>query len=136
MPKLDDASWHWGSDEFPEDLPEQAGATHIGMFVAWAILNGMWSEEPDWTADLEKVRARQMTGSAFLMKVSDGAFVSDDMTPDSAAFAEAYYPKAYMADYQKVLVGKLKSDYLVEDSWANYDLIAAVIDTRWSQTRS
>src|SRR6266404_3538306 len=35
--KYDDASWHYGGD-FPEDLPREAGATHTGMFVAWALL--------------------------------------------------------------------------------------------------
>jgi hypothetical protein len=35
--KYDDASWHFGG-EFPKDLPEEAAATHTGMFVAWAFL--------------------------------------------------------------------------------------------------
>ena len=30
MAKYDDASWHYGGD-FPDDLPEENGATHIGM---------------------------------------------------------------------------------------------------------
>jgi hypothetical protein len=35
--KLDDVSWHLGSDSFPDGLPEENAATHIGCFVAWAI---------------------------------------------------------------------------------------------------
>jgi hypothetical protein len=42
--KYDDASWHYGGD-FPKGLPQKAGATHIGMFLAWMILNGLSSEE-------------------------------------------------------------------------------------------
>ncbi|MGN6118448.1 MAG: DUF7832 domain-containing protein, partial [Rhodanobacter sp.] len=38
--KYDDASWHYGGD-FPKDLPDEAGATHTGMFVAWALLSGL-----------------------------------------------------------------------------------------------
>jgi hypothetical protein len=30
--KYDDASWHAGED-FPKDVPEDAGATHTGMFT-------------------------------------------------------------------------------------------------------
>ena len=35
--KYDDAGWHVGGD-FPDDLPPEAGATHIGMFAAWCML--------------------------------------------------------------------------------------------------
>lgn len=38
--KYDDASWHVGGD-FPKELPPEAGATHIGMFAAWCMLNGL-----------------------------------------------------------------------------------------------
>jgi len=36
--KYDDASWHYDG-EFPADLPPEAGATHIGMYLAWCLLN-------------------------------------------------------------------------------------------------
>ena len=42
--KYDDASWHYGGD-FPADLPQAAGATHIGMFLAWLIRNDYASQE-------------------------------------------------------------------------------------------
>ena len=32
--KYDDASWHY-EGAYPADLPPEAGATHIGMFLAW-----------------------------------------------------------------------------------------------------
>ena len=38
--KYDDWSWHSGR-EFPAGLPPEAGAIHIGMFVAWALLHGL-----------------------------------------------------------------------------------------------
>ncbi|WP_441328174.1 DUF7832 domain-containing protein [Mesorhizobium album] len=34
--KYDDASWHSGGN-FPRELPPEAGATHIAMFVAWPL---------------------------------------------------------------------------------------------------
>ena len=33
MAKYDDASWHWGAADFPDDAPEENGATYIGMFM-------------------------------------------------------------------------------------------------------
>ena len=50
--KYDDANWHCGSDTFPEDQPEEYGATHIGLFLKWCFIQG-WAgalhmrEEPD-----------------------------------------------------------------------------------------
>ena len=41
---IDNANWHYGGDGFPEDLPPEAGGTHIGMFLAWAIINHLESE--------------------------------------------------------------------------------------------
>ena len=42
--KYDEASWHYGGD-FPADLPASAGATHIGLFLAWMLIKGFASEE-------------------------------------------------------------------------------------------
>lgn len=41
--KYDDASWRYGG-EFPAELDETAGATHIAMFAAWCVLNGLSAE--------------------------------------------------------------------------------------------
>ena len=51
------------------------------------------------------------------------------------AFAIAYYqdegPRGYLADYESVLGGDLPSLYHVEDSWGNFEKLAAVIDRRY-----
>lgn len=41
--KHDDYTWHLEGD-FPADLPSEAAATHIGMFLAWAIHAGCVSD--------------------------------------------------------------------------------------------
>lgn len=118
MSKLDDASWH-------------DTATHIGLFVAWIILHDLWKGEASQAAAVAKVRGRSMTGQQFLLRQCDGKLTSDDLTTAGAAFAERYYPKQYMKDYRRLLVGKLPSDYAVADSWENYDRLAEAIDKRW-----
>ena len=132
MPKLDDCSWHSDADNFPADLPAENGGTHLGMFAAWAIHRGLWTEDPDWAEDLERVRRREMTGRDFLMENTDGKFDSDDFTEKGKAFVEEYYDKHYLADYDEAVGEGLSSLYEVEDSWENYERVAQAIDKRWT----
>lgn len=118
MSKLDDASWH-------------DTATHIGMFVAWTILNDLWKGEASQAAAVAKVRRRSMTGRQFLLQQCDGKLTSGDLAAKAAGFAGRYYPKLYMKDYRRLLVGKQPTDYAVEDSWENYDRLAEAIDKHW-----
>ena len=34
----DRADWHYGGD-YPKDMPPENGGTHIGIFLAWAIIH-------------------------------------------------------------------------------------------------
>ena len=91
MAKLDDASWHYGGDEFPEGLPEDNGATHIGMFTAWAIANGMWGNflGAEAASALEDVRQHRMSGRTLILQFCDGKLLSEMLTAEEAAFASA-----------------------------------------------
>ena len=40
----DRMDWHYGG-QFPKDLPNEAGGTHIGMYMAWAFSRGKASDE-------------------------------------------------------------------------------------------
>jgi hypothetical protein len=137
MTKLDDASWHYGGDEFPEGVPEEHGATHIGMFAAWAIANGLWGNflGPEASVAVEAVRARRISGRSFVLEQCDGKLLSEMLSPDGARFAETYYPKQFMRDFQRTLTVGLPSDYHVEDTWSNYDKLAACISNRFEASR-
>ncbi len=74
LSKFDDASWHSGGDDFPEDLPEDNGATHIGFILTWLFEKGFlvelneywngredfmdekWEEQYGWTGGLSKLK--------------------------------------------------------------------------------
>lgn len=137
---LDRADWHYGGD-FSKDLPPENGGTHIGMFLAWIILNGLEGElhREGSVESLAKVRARQMTGREFLFKECDEKFWEEDLNEEGAAFAAAYYSGKdgygqYITDYQTTLSSRLLSVYHVPDTWANYDKLAPIISaayTRW-----
>lgn len=132
MPKLDDASWHSGADNFPEDLPEESAATHIGFFVTWAIKNGLWGSMPgtDWSDAVQQVRNEVISGRKFLLQECGGKFLSEMLEAKGRIFAQEYYPRAYFKDYQKTLAAGLQSEYLVADTWENFRKIAGVIDRR------
>ena len=137
----DRADWHYGGD-FPKDLPPEAGGTHIGMFLAWAItreLEGLFHREES-AASLQAVRERRMTGREFLTKECDEKFWAEDLSDEGNAFAEAYYQKdgaaSYLADYEEAFGAGRPSLYHVEDTWTNLDLIAPVLDWRLSEWRA
>ena len=150
MAKYDDASWHYGGD-FPDDLPEENGATHIGMFLTWCIDNDLLSEEQieDSEDEIESVKNRKMTGAEFLIDICDEKFTDYDLNDIGNEFATDYYEdgtkfskkhKNCFGDYAeifdiKVIDNNLDQDslYRIENSWTNYDLIKSRIDKRFSE---
>lgn len=135
MAKFDDASWHWGADNFPEDVPEENGATHIGMFVTWAITRGLFAD-PDLTPEeveaVEAVRTGSMSGRDFLLRYFNGKLYSDCFTDQAADFAALYYDD-FLKDFELLLCRGLPSDYYVEDSRDNYEIMAVALDKRWTR---
>jgi hypothetical protein len=135
--EFDDASWHYGGD-FPKDLPDEAGATHTGMFVAWALLTGLAGRihVEDFPQDLEALRDRTVTPGRFFFDYWDGKFVDDNLNDQGNAFAAAYFDLeagSYLADYEDVLGRGLPSLYHVPDTWQNFDRIKAVLDARFTR---
>ena len=136
--KYDDASWHYGGD-FPSELPREAGATHIGMFVAWAVLNGLAGRYHtiDSAEELAKLRSREITPGAWLIRACDGKFTDEDLSDEGNAFAVGYYETggAYLGDYCETFpdVGSL---YYVEDSWNSFDALAPRIAGRLQAWRA
>jgi hypothetical protein len=141
--KYDDASWHSGGD-FPSDLPAEAGATHIGMYLAWLLLQGMASEElaEDAEEDLQALRERSTTPGLFLLQCSDGKFVNDLISDEANTFTAVYYDLEngrYLEDYEERLGAEVPSLYHVADTWENFDLLAPAITQRfttWQATQS
>lgn len=148
--KYDDASWHFGGD-YPEDLPDENGATHIGMFLAWCIAHKFFSEEleEDSAEDIKQIKSKAITGAEFLMNNCDGKFCSFDLSVLGQEFATDYYSEStefaqkfasFIEDYCYVFDKKAADNgfeyetmYHVEDSWDNYNLLSPMIDERFKQ---
>ena len=137
--KHDDASWHSGGD-FPKDLSEEAGATHTGMFLAWACLAGLAcgdlvEEMPDF---LERLRDRSVTPGQFFLSACDGKFTNDDLNGEGEAFTVAYYDLekgGYLTDYEATFGNDVPTLYHVADTWANFDRIAPLLGQRFAAWR-
>jgi hypothetical protein len=134
MGKLDDASYHMGADDFPDDAPEENGATHIGMFLTWAIRKGLFACPDAPPEAVEAVRTGEMSGRDFVLEQYYGKLLSECFTAAGAAFAARHY-EAYLADFGRLLGKGLRSEYLVEDSPANYEIISKTLDQRWEAFR-
>ncbi len=140
--KYDDASWHSGG-QFPEDLPIEAGATHIGMYLTWALLAGLSGSYHirDVPEGLQRLRRREITPGGFFLKYCDGKFADEDLNEEGNEFTEFYYSMAkedplFLVDYSRTLVAGLKSEYHVPDTWENFDKLKPVIDRRFKQWRT
>lgn len=131
--KYDDYEYYFLNFE-NEDLPQKMGATHIGMFMAWAILNDLAakSDDSEYAVWLERVRQRKITGRDFLLQWCDGKLCSEDLNEAGNAFAKAFYEESYMGYYCQTfnLEAAESADELcsVEDTWDNFDKLASVLD--------
>jgi hypothetical protein len=140
--KYDDAEWH--SDGTDEGL--DAAGTHIGLFLAWVVMRGLdagaqFGGNPAGAAavrqkeaaDREAVRRRAMKGSQLLSRWYDDKLFSTELTAEGAAFANSYYAKHYLNDYEQTLAQGLPSQYSVPDTWESFDKMALVLDRRFAQ---
>ena len=134
--KYDDASWHYGGD-FPKDLPNEAGSTHIGIFLAWCHINDFAGELhlEEFPEDLEKIKKRDVTPGRYLEIACDEKFTDEDLNEEGNSFCQFYFSVGdgygdYLEDYE-VLSGELPSLYHVPDTWESFDKLSPLIDKRY-----
>lgn len=133
--KYDDAEYFFLNFE-TDTLENEAGATHIGMFMAWMILHELISDEArESNAEaLAKVKAKEMTGAQYVVDMQDCKLFDSDLSELGNAFAMSYYESDYARDYMQAMgvSDDTADDFCrVEDTWANYAKIARVLDLRF-----
>ncbi|GAD82527.1 hypothetical protein FEK33_19305 [Nocardia asteroides NBRC 15531] len=136
----DDCGWH--SDTTSElGLDSAAGATHIGMFYAWAVANDLhsptvpvWGEpEPRPRPELAALRERSKTPGRYLLDHCCGELNVGDLNARGQAFAAAAY-RPYLRAYDCVPeVARHETTYHVPDTWETYDAVAALLDEAWAE---
>lgn len=132
--KYDDASFY----PTESGWPESARFTHIGMFLAWALLRGLGSDEEDGEGvpeeEVDELRARLVTPGR-LTDACDDKFTSSALNEEGNAFAASYYASGrYFEDYSAVLCDG-PSLLSVPDAWESFDRIAPVLDARLERWR-
>jgi len=131
--KYDDWSRHPGGN-FPADLPPEAGATHAGMFLAWALLAGLGSAD---TAAIDNLRNQRLTPGRFFLAVCDGKLTDSDLSVEGNAFAQVYFEDGdFLADYEGSAGQGLPSLYYVADSWETYAKLQPLFDRRLSEWKA
>lgn len=138
MASIDRMDWHYGGD-FPENLPQENGGTHIGMFLTWIIENDLIGElhREDSQEAILKVINHQMTGRDFLIEQCDEKLWEDDLNEQGLLFTKHYYESdIYIQDYSELLATEVESIYEVENSWDNYQKLKPVIDKRYNEWKS
>ena len=138
----DRADFDYSTEDQP--LPKGHAATHIGMFLAWAVLNGLEGAfHREHSGELlARLRRKEITGRQFFQAACGERFSERDLNEEGNAFAQAYYVDAagrrgaYFADYKQVLAKGLPSFWHVEDTWDNYEKMATVIGRRYQAWKS
>lgn len=141
--KYDDAEFYFLNFENNE-LPNEAGATHIGMFMAWLVIHNLISEDiwEEAAEEIEKVKSREITGRDFVVDICDCKLLDQELSEEGNEFAAWYYETKYMEDYCQVF--EITQDTTVglcsiEDQWENFDKLAPVLDRRldeWKKSRN
>jgi len=127
---------------FETELDNGAANTHIGMYLAWAVLAGLGRDDPGdamWSASVAALKQRSSTGGQVLSSFSDCKLMDSEFSAEGKAFTAAYYDEAYVRDYQKVFqdqmprTGHETDDFCrVPDTWANFDRLKPVLDRRYA----
>ena len=136
--KFDDASWHYEGD-YPADLPESAAATHIGMFLAWALLHGMAGEaDRRFGRGAGRFATPGIDGRPVPDHRAGRKLIDEDLNAEGAAFALAYYvgddhDSRYIDDYFAAFSVNEASLYSVPDTWEHYERLAPAIDARYAR---
>ncbi|MCB7135147.1 DUF7832 domain-containing protein [Cellulosimicrobium marinum] len=153
MTTYDDAAWHHDGEGYPADVGPAAGATHLGVFLAWAVLadhasTGLLDAAG---AEVEALRDRTTTPGAFVLAARQGRLDAADLDDVARPFADAYYageddvdgdPESdgggglYLEDYVDAVSpgdGDPEDVYRVPDTWDTYDQVGPLIDARFAQ---
>jgi len=137
---IDNLTWHANSAEYPPDVPRENGCTHIGIFLAWAIINNLESEQfANNHSDLiDKIRNEEITGREFLLKACNAEIREDYFNEECKQFIKNYYStNKYISDYAKLLGrANISTVYHVVDSWKSYHFISQKIDQRYADWKS
>lgn len=132
----DDAKWH-SAEDFPDDLAEIAGATHIAMYFAWIVERELASTQHGKDTVQQRMSDPKF-GSDFreyLMFYCDGKLSSRDLDSVGNRFTADYYEAHYIDDYAAAFITEGPTLYHVTYSLENYMLLKETLDAAFEKWR-
>ncbi len=149
MSTIDRADWHYGGN-YPKELPQENGGTHIGMYLNWIIDKNLIGETHliESKEGIKEVKDGLITGRDFLFNYCDEKFWVKDLNEEGLGFTKYYYQDSikgdgsygqYLVDYETILGKNFDSLYEIPNSIENYKKISKQIDSvysRWKRKRN
>jgi len=139
----DKAKYHLGAENFPKNLLPVQAYVHTGMFLGWIIDNNLFNKEffdkLDIQKEIEGFRNRKISSINIYQNQLDGVLTDEDLNEEGNAFAQDYFifdKGRYIYDYMKVFRLKADQNYIIEDTWTNYEKIKEVIDKRYKDWKN
>lgn len=103
--KYDDAEYYFLN--FETELPNENGGRHMGLFLEWAVLRGLASDE--LMTRSEALRRGETTGLELLFDHCDGKLWDSDLNDEGNAFAADAYERWCMDDFIAAMNGTAES---------------------------
>ena len=130
----DKAKYHFETvDDY--GLPEIHAYIHTGLYLGWLIENNLLDEEfiDDFGEEIPKFIAREITAPE-LFSIWDGVLIDDMLSDEGNEFSIHYFDfdkGQYLEDYNKALVKDLPSEFHVNDTWDNYEIVKNFVTRRY-----
>lgn len=122
------------------DSPSRNAYHHTVYFLRWLIDNDLMSEEfnSESAELLEEYRAGRTT-ALDLYENWDCCLIDDMLSPEGNRFAKKYFDfekGKYLSDYMGALQGSLPSEFHIEYTEANYQILKPIIDERYARWKA
>ena len=130
---LDKIKWHAEGEYYPVGMPREQAATHMGMFLAWAIDNRLASEKHAAENPLvRRLQERSITPGEYFRQMC-GEWLQDvDFNQRGEALADALYDE-YLYEYGYLFSSDLDSLYHAPDTWATYEVVHELLDSLFGE---
>lgn len=131
--RYDADAWHLG-DDFPENLEQGAAVTHVGIFLAWCLDNGLTHPDSFTEQDREQVTLRLRSPSYLIHQRCHRELLDAHLNAEGNAFAHEYYSSTdedphYIRDYERAMRRlRLETFYHAPDTWESYERVLPFLD--------
>lgn len=141
----DHISFHH-DEHYPQDLPPQNAAHHMGFFFAWAVSQNLHSPAAAQLPDFEHLSHHRISGADFILSRLNGGLDETCFNELGNRFAQYYYHDEeegyghFLNDYFLALHLQSEADfYRTENTIENQNKLNPVFQAafeRWKQSLS